>query len=493
MHLPLLGVVWAQAVLEPPVGKKLLAISLVNELEPVGRDPWRPVEPFVSFNERTGFNWSAYHLVQEIPRKIYPPFEYMDHTRTDTALYLTVLPATGWSAITESDLDELVKLCEDMNMRGRSVFLRFAPEFNCPWHIWGMQPIRFKRTWSQLYIKLREKPMANRTALVWSAFEGNSYPFGDYDFSPRNSTDEFLALDSNRDGILDGRDDPYWPYFPNETASVDWVGLSVFWRGNDVPPRNNSRPPENYISRIISGVNTTNFYAEFATRLGKPMMIAESAAFFFRRAATNQTALPGVSELDMKRTWWNQLLNIPKEFPSIKMITFTESRLVGFERDSNVTLDARVTINRTILEAFQYSIRSIESAVIWSSNAAIESWPTNVTTDLPTPRSDHSNFQNLTLLFLFPIPLVGFLIWLGVASYRRMRRNDAIDPLGDEAKSHEPDPVDDCSTIFGSEIDSQMTTSDDGLAFEDEPYPEAEPVLLDRIVVSPRIRSETIE
>ena len=123
----LAALVHSSARLEPADGQRLLAVSLTNDLEPIGRDPWKPSEPFLDLDQRTGFNWSAFHLVQEIPEKLIPQFELLDKTKTDAALYLSVLPSSGWSAILDDDMVELVKRCTEFNMRGRSVFLRFAP------------------------------------------------------------------------------------------------------------------------------------------------------------------------------------------------------------------------------------------------------------------------------------------------------------------------------------------------------------------------------
>ena len=36
----------------------------------------------------------------------------------------------------------------------------------------------------------------------------------------------YVAMDTNGDGVVDNLDDPYEPYYPGDT-SVDWVGMSV--------------------------------------------------------------------------------------------------------------------------------------------------------------------------------------------------------------------------------------------------------------------------
>jgi hypothetical protein len=220
----------ARALLEPENGKFKLAISVTNTLERTGRTPWKPFDSLLNINKKIGVNWSAFHMVQELPQTTPMDFEMLDQSRTDAELYLSVLPTTGWSSVADSDLEDLAIQCASLNSRGRRVFLRFAPgfpelslEFNVPWHIWGMSPIAFKSNWSKLSDYLR-KQGANQTALVWAPFEGNNYPFGQFQYSPRNGSAEFRILDTNENGKLDKFDEPYAPYYPSDDT-VDWVGL----------------------------------------------------------------------------------------------------------------------------------------------------------------------------------------------------------------------------------------------------------------------------
>ena len=212
------------ARLEPENGKVILGISLTNSLEPIGSDSWTPRESFVSFNQRTGLNWGAFHLVGEIPEKLPPRFELLDQTGTDSALYLSILPTSGWNAVTDQDLLNLAARCGNFNRNGRSVFLRFAPEFNVPWNVWGLQPLTFKRYWNQFYEILRSIPEANRTSMVWAPFEAGGYPFNG-SFFPANGSENFKALDTNGDRNITKDDDPYSPFIPENTDSIDWVGL----------------------------------------------------------------------------------------------------------------------------------------------------------------------------------------------------------------------------------------------------------------------------
>ena len=95
----------------------------------------------LSFNQRLGRNASCFHFAQKIPLAaswtppegqtleddLLPPLELIDQTSTDAILYLSVFPKRGLPVILDKDLQSLVQLVTDLNVRGRRVFLRFAP------------------------------------------------------------------------------------------------------------------------------------------------------------------------------------------------------------------------------------------------------------------------------------------------------------------------------------------------------------------------------
>ncbi|KAI8918945.1 hypothetical protein BC831DRAFT_481580, partial [Entophlyctis helioformis] len=77
------------------------------------------------------------------------------------------------------------------------------------------------------------KNATNNTAMVWSPASGYGYPFVGGQFAPLRNESRIAALDSNKDGRLDGNDDPYAAYYPGD-AYVDWVGLSAFYTSVNV-------------------------------------------------------------------------------------------------------------------------------------------------------------------------------------------------------------------------------------------------------------------
>lgn len=62
----------------------------------------------------------------------------------------------------------------------------------------------------------------NMTAMLWSPNTGSGYPYGypqsNADFPKANDPNpqkraDFLAMDTNNDGIISSLDDPYLPYW----------------------------------------------------------------------------------------------------------------------------------------------------------------------------------------------------------------------------------------------------------------------------------------
>jgi hypothetical protein len=85
------------------------------------------------------------------------------------------------------------------------------------WYTYGQQPTQYVATWRRMSGIMRSR--APRVALVWSPNHSGGYPFG-------ANTDVLLeadrtAMDTNRDGVIDFRDDPFTPFYPgNEHVDV---------------------------------------------------------------------------------------------------------------------------------------------------------------------------------------------------------------------------------------------------------------------------------
>ncbi|KXS20743.1 glycoside hydrolase family 26 protein [Gonapodya prolifera JEL478] len=259
------------------------------------------------------------------------------------------------SGVADALWDEVADEMRRVNYEvGVPIFLRFAHEMNGNWLPYGQRPIAFQRAWRRLTSAVRQR--TNLTAMVWAPNMGAGYPFSTTQYSPANGTDEFKALDTNGDGELTNKDDPYLPFWPGRDW-VDWVGISIYWFGPGDTP-SNTLPPTDYIFTIAHGnssfnaANTTfDFYAKYALNESRPMMLPESGALFYYADPKGVKVDAGVGELAMKREFWTQAWAAKGSLAGMNMVRavlhFEEAKL---ESRGNGTF--RVTSDPTIRAAF---------------------------------------------------------------------------------------------------------------------------------------------
>jgi hypothetical protein len=218
---------------EPPLGSRLFAVWL----DPSKDNPRSHSQRFSESLLPT-----AYHYTQTIPLSYPPPpFEQLDTLSTDAAIYLSLYPIVPFQNITDLDLHRIAYQVLALNIHGRKVFLRPAPDMNTSWRPYGQCPIAFLAFWKRLYDAVRSassiaSAFSNNvnygamTAFVWAPHVGAGYPWRDagYHLAAPDITNmnvrELGVLDTNVDGVWDSRDDPYAPFYPGDSL-VDWVGL----------------------------------------------------------------------------------------------------------------------------------------------------------------------------------------------------------------------------------------------------------------------------
>ena len=120
---------------------------------------------------------------------------------------------------------------------------------------------------------------------------------------------DVAKADTNGDGQLTGADDPYGPYWPGAEA-VDWVGLSMFSYGKGDPTEAAGRAvPLTRSGEVESRFDEDwgydqpqpgTFYERFAVADDRPMLL-DTGALYNRE-------LQGDTELQVKRSWWRQVL-----------------------------------------------------------------------------------------------------------------------------------------------------------------------------------------
>lgn len=139
-------------------------------------------------------------------------------------LEITLLPKELISKISNQMLYRFATQVRKINSYyGVPVFLRYGPEMNGNWmEHFGQRPSLYIPSFQKLASYVHR--LTNLTAMVWAPNVGAGYPFtsSEYNYvTPKPGSVDFNALDTNKDGVLDNRDDPYLPYYPGDQY-VDW-------------------------------------------------------------------------------------------------------------------------------------------------------------------------------------------------------------------------------------------------------------------------------
>lgn len=293
---------------------------------------------------------------------------------------LSLEPSVPLDDLDEDDAtalaDELAELHEKLGSR---YLLRFAPEMNGTWYSWGQQPGAYVEAFRELADVVHDEvPSA---AMVWSPVYGAGYPYGAAygDVDPDREAD-VSALDTNGDQRLDSGDDPYGPFWPGPDA-VDWVGLTLYHFGPDrgrvdnelddpgqggetgdvesstgfridrVPGDGAFRSRLNEVYNYAAAAATRPFHDRFAEGFDKPMLV-DTAALWIPDPE-------GDPELDIKRTWWKQVLRADGDFDRIAGILWLEERRPEAEARGR-TVDWRATRTPELAEAL---LRDLEDEV----------------------------------------------------------------------------------------------------------------------------------
>lgn len=296
---------------------------------------------------------AVYFVEFPVPPAAQPGLDAFMHqaASANAIALLTLEPFAGLSAVTQPVVAAFADYLAAKNSTGAKVIVRFAHEMNGSWYPWSQQPTAYKEAFRRLSSTLHTK--VPKMAVVWAPNYGGGYPFrgGPYPVEPGSA--DFKALDTNGDGLLDMRDDPYMPYYPGDEY-VDWVGMSLYHWGNTYPWGENEIPePGVFIASLtgnyqgLDGDHTTvpDFYEEFSVKRRKPLAVTETAALY-------NPAAGGALELDIKRTWWRQVFapDVFDRFPMLKMINWFEWR--KFETEISTTVDWTISLNPEIRQAF---------------------------------------------------------------------------------------------------------------------------------------------
>ncbi|WP_370249323.1 OpgC domain-containing protein [Nocardioides sp.] len=232
-------------------------------------------------------------------------------------------PQLALDQLTEADATRFAGILADLHTEYDVYFLvRFAPEMNGTWVIWGQQPRQFKTAFRTVADAVHAA--TEHAAMVWSPAYGSGYPYGAaYGEVPSAGPRETDLLDTDGDGEVTEADDAYGPYWPGDDA-VDWVGLSLYRFGDAPPFGPNTLPdPTEYRDRLeeTAGYGTGGvrqpFYERYAEDRDLPMLVETSALF-------NLQASVGPGDLAIKRAWWEQVFDADSDYPLIRGISWLE-------------------------------------------------------------------------------------------------------------------------------------------------------------------------
>jgi hypothetical protein len=243
----------------------------------------------------------------------------------DAILLLTLQPTRGLAAVTNAIATNLATTLAAANRHGTPVIVRFGHEMNGSWYQWGQQPAAYVAAFRRVAVAVHR--LAPGSAMMWAPNYGGGYPFTGGRYAAKPGTADYKALDTNHDGVVDSRDDPYAPYWPGD-AYVDWVGMSLYHWGNTYPWGANVIPePGKFVQQLTGTYDgaggddraVPNFYLVYGVQHHKPIAIAETAALVNTSRSTS-------NELAIKQAWWRQVFasTIPTKYPDIKMINWFE-------------------------------------------------------------------------------------------------------------------------------------------------------------------------
>jgi hypothetical protein len=340
----------------------------------------------------------------------------------------------GNSAEFSGQLEQLAE-----GFRGK-LLIRFAPDMNTSWVPWGQQPEAYVAAYRALARAFESK---TNTVMVWQPFQARGYPFTRQRSAAAPGTPGFAALDTNSDGVWNGLDAAYSPYYPGD-GDVDWVGLTALHDGAGVGNALNTMPADGELASMLTGAaygttsgtssGTTsgtsggdgNFYETYAVQRGKPLLL-QTAAYFNPSAA-------GPSEPDIKSSWWKQVLGETTlgRLDRIAAVVWDEKTDEGVA--GNTTIDWRLTKNPAVAAAAGAAIR--ESSLVTGpvtdtvqalgGSSSANSLPANSLSGTAAGMAAGALLIGVCLLWLVPLRLRSAKSWAYSDTSHRDSRIDMM-------------------------------------------------------------------
>jgi hypothetical protein len=271
-------------------------------------------------------------------------------------------------------------------IQGVPVLLRIGPEMNGDWNVaWSQTPVEYTQAFRTIADAVHAGAPATQT--VWSPAYASGFPWGapvhqvaDADGQRKYETEaeyaadtahhppltaaqaaaDFAALDTNGDHVWDNKDDPYAPFYPEDLdgtgrpaldTAVDWVGMSIYHFGIRYPWGDDTLALPHEFDRELLGTfafpgdvnqeTTSDFYDDYSgsgvqrdgtAGHGKPMMVSETGSWYdaatddlAKYPDTANTPIPGHTEYDVKKTWWDEIKAALPALPQIRAVVFFDA------------------------------------------------------------------------------------------------------------------------------------------------------------------------
>ncbi|KAJ1568553.1 hypothetical protein HK405_000639 [Cladochytrium tenue] len=284
-----------------------------------------------AFNNRLGFRASSFQVRQSIPPIINDDgSEHLVDVSTwdddtNAAVFFTVYAdqtrngLSGLDAITQADFNALAtQLANITKTTGRAVIMRYCPEMNGDWMVYGAQPEKYVPNWIQMAKTFRS--LAPEVVLVWS------------------------------------------PNFDLNNPSQSVINNGGTYAGNYAPG-------STYLTDSIQYV-----YSTYATPNSKPFVISEASAAW-EVPLTGAAPANQVTQPEIQYDFWSQVFNAftSGNYPLMVMAQIFEYTKPedGFQRDFRVTWDS-ATRNRFV-DSLQPLIDSSKVAWATGGNLAVSS------------------------------------------------------------------------------------------------------------------------
>ncbi|KAI9356484.1 glycoside hydrolase superfamily [Zopfochytrium polystomum] len=236
--------------------------------------------------------------------------------------------------------------------------MRYLPEFNGEWMLYGGKPTAFVANWKMMAATMRST--APNVKLVWSP---------NFDLNTRGDNAGSM---------------PYWPGEEN----VDIVGTSQYWKSSQKainsggPFTGNVAPGATFFSDSITYV-----YNTYAKAFNKPFIISEASAAWESTSSVQYTN--SVTQPELQFDFWTQIFTAftSGNFPLLSMAQIFEYDKFedAYQRDFRVTWDDAT--RQRFLDALQTLIST--NKITWA-NGGSSGTPTGTTSATKAPSTSTS-------------------------------------------------------------------------------------------------------